>query len=86
MVVSGEAGNKGERGGVGGDGSRIAYRQGMAIPRIAFSVTMDHDMPRSAEYRVVKFNIVLNNQGGGFESSTGIFTSPMNGTYLIGFQ
>ena len=32
-------------------------------PRVAWSVTMDEDMARTAEYRVVKYNIVLTNYG-----------------------
>ena len=43
-------------------------------------------MQRTAEYRLVKYNIILNNHGGGFSKETGMFSAPVNGTYLIGFS
>ena len=52
---------------------------------MAFSVTMDEDMPRSPEYRVVKFSKILSNIGGAYDPENGIFTTPINGTYVIGF-
>ena len=46
---------------------------------------MDEDMPRSPEYRVVKFSKILSNIGGAYDPENGIFTTPINGTYVIGF-
>ena len=54
--------------------------------RVAFSATMDHDQPSAAEYRVLLFNLILTNLGDGYDSYTGIFHAPVNGTYLVGFS
>ncbi len=55
-------------------------------PQVAFSVTMDEDMPRAVKYRVVKFSIVLSNLGGAYDAENGIFNTPINGTYVVGFS
>ena len=52
---------------------------------MAFSVTMDADMPRTVKYRVVKFSIILGNIGSAYDPENGIFTTPVNGTYVVGF-
>ena len=46
---------------------------------------MDEDLPQINEYRVIKFNIVLTNIGGAYDEESGVFTAPINGTYVIGF-
>jgi len=43
-------------------------------------------LPRSSEYRIVRFNVVLTNHGGAYSPSTGVFTVPVNGSYLVGFS
>ncbi|ELT89753.1 hypothetical protein CAPTEDRAFT_98013 [Capitella teleta] len=53
---------------------------------IAFSATMDQDMPVSSEYRVVKYNIVLTNLGDAYSPHTGVFVAPCNGTFYVGFS
>lgn len=52
--------------------------------RVAFSVTMDEDVLKSTEYRVLHFNVVHTNYGDNYDPSTGVFTTPINGTYLLG--
>ena len=54
-------------------------------PQVAFSATMDENMPRTVKYRVVKFSIILTNIGAAYDPENGIFTTPVNGTYVIGF-
>ncbi len=78
------SGEKGMRGGPGEPG-RTIYRNKADPPQIAFSVTMDADMPRTVKYRVVKFSIVLSNIGAAYNPETGIFSTPLNGTYMLGF-
>lgn len=56
------------------------------LATIAFSATMDQDMPVSSEYRVVKYNILLSNIGDAYSVLTGVFSVPHNGTYLVGFS
>jgi len=34
---------------------------------------------------VLRFNVVLANHGASYDPSTGVFTAPFNGSYLIGF-
>ena len=47
---------------------------------------MDMDIVQSEyEYRVVKYNVVLTNTHSIYNPNTGIFTAPVNGTYLVGF-
>lgn len=53
---------------------------------VAFSVTMDTDMSKASEYRVVKFNVVISNLGGHYDVTSGVFTAPKNGTYMVGFN
>lgn len=54
-------------------------------PVAAFSASLDEDVPRSTEYRVLRFNVVLANHGTCYNPTTGVFTAPFNGSYLIGF-
>jgi len=86
--LDGSNGAKGERGvkGVKGEAGRTVFRSAPDHPRVAFSATMDEDMSRAAEYRVVKYNLLLTNQGDAFDLGTGVFTAPANGTYMIGFS
>jgi len=53
---------------------------------VGFSATLDQNLPRSGEYRVVRFNVVLTNHAAAYEPSTGKFTAPVNGSYLVGFS
>ncbi len=46
---------------------------------------MNADWPTSDEYRILRFDVILTNLGGGYNDLTGEFTSPVNGTYFIGF-
>jgi len=34
----------------------------------------------------VRFNVVLTNHGAAYSPSTGVFTAPVNGSYLVGFS
>jgi len=81
-VDTGRHGSKGEK----GDRGTPADESPVQTPAIGFSVTLDSDLPRSGEYRVVRFNVVLTNHGGAYEPSTGKFTAPVNGSYLVGFS
>ena len=78
--IAGRHGSKGEKGdrGTSPDHSQAAV--------VAFSATLDQNLPLSGEYRVVRFNVVLSNHGAGYSPSTGVFTAPVNGTYLVGFS
>ena len=82
ILAVGLPGKKGQRGAPGKPGWRHPKTPG----GVAFSVTMDADMPMTSEYRVVKFNVVLANVGGHYDVTSGVFTAPKNGTYLIGFN
>lgn len=53
---------------------------------IAFSTSLDEDIARATEYRVIHFNVILANIGDGYDPSTGVFTAPLNGSYLVGFS
>ena len=49
-----------------------------------FTVTIN-ERKEIAENTVVKFESVFANHGGGYSSSTGIFTAPYSGVYLFLF-
>lgn len=63
-----------------------AAQQSSPAPVVGFSATLDQNLPRSGEYRVIRFNVVLTNHGGAYNPSTGVFTAPVNGSYLVGFS
>lgn len=50
--------------GIPGAPGRVALLPPPERPRVAWSVTMNEDMPRAEEYRVVKYNVILTNIGG----------------------
>jgi C1q domain len=83
----GRRGYPGEKGDPGGPPSPSSSRFNAAAeqPVAAFSASLDEDVPRSTEYRVLRFNVVLANHGACYDPSTGVFTAPFNGSYLIGF-
>ena len=54
-------------------------------PTIAFNVRDAKDLsPQKNE--VIQFKTILLNAGGGFDETTGIFTSPVNGTFMFSIQ
>ncbi|KAK7507750.1 hypothetical protein BaRGS_00000715 [Batillaria attramentaria] len=54
---------------------------------IGFSVRMKaEDMRDLAPTQVVSFDDVISNAGGGYDSSTGVFTAPASGTYVFYLQ
>ena len=79
---TGRHGTKGQK----GDRGTSADAQQTRAPVVGFSATLDQNLPRSGEYRVVRFNVVLANHGGAYSPSTGVFTAPVNGSYFVGFS
>jgi len=75
---TGRHGTKGEKGDRGTPAD--------VTPIVGFSATLDDDLPRSGVYRIVRFNVVLINHARAYNASTGIFTAPVNGSYLVGFS
>ena len=54
-------------------------------PTIAFNVRDAKDLsPQKNE--IIQFKTILLNAGGGFDETTGIFTSPVNGTFIFSMQ
>jgi len=84
--VAGLHGSKGEKGDRGTSADVPSTTQHVHAPVVSFSVTMDQNLPRSGEYRVVHFNVILTNDAGAYSPSTGVFTAPLNGSYLVGFS
>jgi len=85
-VVSVGGGHAGRHGLKGEKGDRGTSADVQSAAVVAFSATLDENLPRSDEYRVVRFNVVLTNYAGAYKPSTGIFTAPLNGSYLVGFS
>lgn len=84
----GEPGRRGHKGDKGEPGAiHLSDESSEASHvRVAFSVTMDEDVLKSTEYRVLHFNVVHTNYGDNYDPSTGVFTTPINGTYLLGIN
>ena len=54
-------------------------------PTIAFNVRDAKNLsPQKNE--IIQFKTILLNAGGGFDETTGIFTSPVNGTFIFSVQ
>ena len=73
----GRHGSKGDKGDRGRPADDTSVPQ---APMVGFSATLDQNLPRSGEYRVVRFNVVLTNHAAAYEPSTGKFTAPLNGS------
>ena len=73
----GRHGSKGDKGDRGRPADDTSVPQ---TPMVGFSATLDQNLPRSGEYRVVRFNVVLTNHAAAYEPSTGKFTAPLNGS------
>ena len=57
----------------------------LSKPTIAFNVRDAKNLsPQKNE--IIQFKTVVLNAGGGFDETTGIFTSPVNGTFLFSMQ
>ena len=57
----------------------------LITPTVAFNVRdAMHNTP--AVYDIIRFEKILLNLGGAYDQITGIFTIPVNGTYLFGAQ
>lgn len=57
----------------------------MSIPTIAFFVRTAADLS-PAKNQIMKFGTVLQNMGDAYDVATGIFTAPINGTFIFNVQ
>ena len=64
--------------------SRIGNRRATAAGNIAFSAFLDHDTA-IGNAGVVKYNVLLSNDGNGYNTFTGVFTVPVTGVYFFTF-
>ena len=48
---------------------------------VAFMATATGYQSNMADKQVIQFNHVITNEGGAYDNSTGIFTTPVDGTY-----
>ena len=55
------------------------------VPTISFNVRKAKDLT-PAQYQVIKFEHVIQNNGRAYDEVTGVFTAPYNGTYLFSVQ
>ena len=54
----------------------------ISVPSVSFKIrNVGNTSPRPHD--VIQFTSVLHNEGVGYDNSTGIFTSPVNGVYLF---
>ena len=57
----------------------------LSKPTIAFNVRDAKNLsPQKNE--IIQFKTIVLNAGGGFDETTGIFTSPVNGTFIFSIQ
>lgn len=54
-------------------------------PIVVFNVKTAKDVSPQANQKIL-FNTILLNLGGAYDEATGIFTAPVNGTYMFAIQ
>ncbi|XP_077979670.1 complement C1q-like protein 2 [Glandiceps talaboti] len=78
----GDDGMMGEKGNPGQKGNKGDSVQGQEV-KVAFSVALTTAMPHGSSARVIMFSKVYSNLGGGYDQSTGKFTCPVSGVYML---
>ncbi|KAK3590480.1 hypothetical protein CHS0354_015647 [Potamilus streckersoni] len=76
--------NKNKEKGVINSGRGI--RRGVVSNHVAFTAYLDHPVTDLTSGMVIKFSGTLINDGNGYDIHTGIFTVPVDGTYLFTFS
>ena len=61
------------------------YIKQSITPTVAFNVRDATDLSPS-QNEVIRFRTILLNIGGGYDEQSGIFTSPVNGTFIFSVQ
>ena len=52
---------------------------------MAFSACLDHTLTNIQKNQKIVFNQLILNEGDGYDETTGVFTCPKTGLYLVTF-
>ena len=64
----------------------ILHKRDVAAEGIAFSAYLDHDIYHMGAGHTIKCNQIILNDGGHYNTFTGVFSVPQTGVYLLSFS